>query len=70
MRTVMALFARLFGVLRFLAGLADFGFQLGLELVGPLVLGDLGKHHLEACQLVFRRRRPAVLLLGLEIRRR
>ena len=47
--------------------LADFRFQLGLKMVGPLMLGNLLEHHLQALQFFFDTGRPAVFLLGFAI---
>ena len=47
--------------------LGDLGLQIGLEVVGPLVLGDLLEHDLQTGQFFLARRGPAVFLLGLQV---
>ena len=47
--------------------LGDLRFQVRLKVIGPLVLGDLLHHHLEALQFLFQGRRPTVILFGLEV---
>ena len=46
---------------------ADFRFQLGLQLVGPLMLGDLAQHHLQTAKFVVGSLSRAVLGFGLVI---
>ena len=50
-----------------LLDLGDLRLQFRLKVIGPLVLGDLLHHLLKARQFLFERRRPAILLFGLEI---
>src|SRR5262245_14868123 len=65
----MSFLADLFRMLCFVLRLADLGLQLRLQLVGPLVLGDLAEHQLQAAQLVFRRLRAAIFLFSLLVLR-
>ena len=57
----------LFSADHLLLGLGDLRLQFRLKVIGPLVFGDLLHHLLKARQLLFERRRPTILLLGLEI---
>ena len=67
MRSPRVFLPLLFSADQLLLELGDLRFQLGLKVIGPLVLGDLLHHHLEALQFLLQGRRPAIILLGLEI---
>ena len=67
MRRPRPLFLPLFLGDQILLELGDLGLQVGLEVVGPLVLGDLLEHDLEAGQFFLAGRGPAVFCLGLQV---
>ncbi len=62
-----SLFARALLNRHLLLELSNLRLQFRLKVIGPLVLGDLLHHHLEALQFLFEALRPAILLFGLEI---
>ena len=65
-KTAAALLAAFLGD-QVLLELGDLGLQIGLEVVGPLVFGDLLEHDLETGQFFLEGRGPAVFCLGLQI---
>ena len=58
---MVPLFSTLLRLLGLLFGFADLSLQLGLQLVGALVLGHFPQHQLQAPQLILRRLRAAWL---------
>jgi hypothetical protein len=54
-------------LLDFLLGLADLLFQLGMQLVRALVLGQLAQHHLKTIQFFFGRASAAVCFFCFQI---
>src|SRR5205814_8812440 len=65
-----SLFRAAFLLFRFLAGLAHFGLEFGLELIGALVLGQQRPHLLEGGEALLGGLGAFELGLGLQVLRR